>query len=61
MVLEQKAWVPKCVFTVVELSTAPKISSLNQTGILSTPTQSRKRELRSNISTVKEAVKKGSV
>lgn len=58
MILEQKAWVPKCVCTVVELSTAPRSHLLIRLEYFITPIQSRIRELRSKTSTVKEAVKK---
>lgn len=60
-VLEQKARVLKCVCVVVELSTTPRSHPLIRLKYLFTPTQSRITELRNKTSTVKEAVKKGSV
>lgn len=58
MVLEQKAWVLKCVCTVVELLTTPRSHLLIKLKYLVTPTQSRITELRNKVSTVKKQLKR---
>lgn len=58
MVLEQKAWVLKCVCTVVELSTIPRSHLLIRLKYLVTPTQSRITELSNKVSTVKKQLKR---
>lgn len=58
MALEQKAWVLKCVCTVVELSTTPRSHLLIRLKYLVTPTESRISELRNKVSTVKKQLKR---
>lgn len=58
MVLEQKAWVLKCVCTVLELSTTPRSHLLIKLKYLVTSTQSRITELRNKVSTVKKQLKR---
>lgn len=58
MVLEQKAWVLKCVCTVLELSTTQRSHLLIKLKYLVTSTQSRITELRNKVPTVKKQLKR---